>query len=149
MFAVDAAGYHSARTEIRFTVPPQGTPVTAAPRSPEGIQPATSGPPAAPTVSYPAPDQRVPGPGVGIAGYAPGAGHVVFVAEGGNSLGAVPVAPDGGWSWDAGWAWPPGPHTVECHAVDAQGGESRRTRVSFHVVGAQAPAAAMYQAPRF
>lgn len=149
MFAVDAAGYHSARTEIRFTVRPQGTPVTAAPRSPEGIQPATSGPPAAPTVSYPAPDQRVPGPGVGIAGYAPGAGHVVFVAEGGNSLGAVPVAPDGGWSWDAGWAWPPGPHTVECHAVDAQGGESRRTRVSFHVVGTQAPAAALYQAPRF
>ncbi|MFD4237447.1 hypothetical protein [Streptomyces sp. NPDC058542] len=140
MFAVDAAGFHSPRTEVRFTVPPGGT---AAP-----VRPAAAGAPAAPVVTVPAPDQHLAGPGVVIAGHAPGALQVAFV-EGGVSLGATVVAADGTWTWDARWAWPEGPHRVECYAIDAQGGESRRSQVGFHVAGAFIPSAAPQDVPRY
>ncbi|MER7697721.1 MULTISPECIES: hypothetical protein [unclassified Streptomyces] len=158
MFAVDATGFHSPRTEVRFTVPPGGTAAPARPAAvgasaaaAGGTAPVTPAPslaPAPPVVTQPAPDQHLPGPGVVIAGYAPGALQVAF-AEGGVSLGATVVAADGTWTWDARWAWPQGPHRVECYAIDGQGGESHRSQVGFHVASAFIPSAAPHEAPRY
>ncbi|WP_411081150.1 hypothetical protein [Streptomyces sp. cmx-18-6] len=140
LFAVDAAGFHSPRTEVRFVVPAAGT---AAPGRPAAVAAA-----AAPVVTAPLPDQHLPGPGVVIAGHAPGALQVAFT-EGGVSLGATPVAVDGSWTWEARWVWPEGPHRVECYAIDGQGAESRRGQVAFHVAGAYVPSPAPHSAPRY
>lgn len=134
ILGVDAAGYHSQRAEITFTVAeaPEGSqpagPV-AAPR------PAVGGPPPAPVVAGPVSGQQVQGPLIAIAGYAEGAARVEFV-EDGMRLGVAPVAPDTRWSFEPGWSWAAGEHTVECHAVDHSGQESPRTAVRFDVVHA-------------
>jgi hypothetical protein len=122
IFAVDPAGFHSARVEVPFTVA------------------RTAGPalPAAPLVSVPGPQQQV-GTAVAFHGTAPGAVQVRF-RENGVLLGAVAVAPDGIWAWDAGWPWPEGPHLVEVAAVDAQGTESPPAPAAFTVMNASAPA---------
>ncbi|MFJ3597405.1 hypothetical protein ACIPRU_12900 [Streptomyces sp. NPDC090126] len=140
MFAVDAAGFHSPRTEIRFTVPAVGTSTAGHGAAAEA--------PAAPVVTMPAPDEHLPGPGVVIAGQAPGALQVAF-AEGGVSLGATAVAEDGTWVWDARWSWPQGPHRVECYAIGAQGHESRRSEVGFFVAGAFTPSPVAQNTPRY
>ncbi|WP_181011434.1 hypothetical protein [Streptomyces sp. SM10] len=141
MFAVDADGFHSPRAEATFTVTahdslPFGTE--------ERIPPQERRAPAPPTISYPAPGQHVTASEAGVAGYAEHALHVTF-AEGGVSLGSVPVSADGSWSWSPGWSWLPGPHTVDCYAVDAEGVASRGSGASFQVAGAAEPLQA--QAP--
>ncbi|MFF8554607.1 hypothetical protein ACF058_17430 [Streptomyces sp. NPDC015501] len=154
ILGVDAAGYHSQRAEITFTVAeaPEGTPPAgpeAVPRQPQAPvqqapmqpQPApvpsrpAGGPPPAPVVAVPVSGHRVQGPLIGIAGYAEGAVRVDFV-EDGMRLGVAPVGPDARWSFEPGWSWAEGEHTVECHAVDASGRESPRTVVRFGVVHA-------------
>ena len=86
IFAVDPAGFHSARVEIPFTV---------VDRDPV---------PAPPVVSAPVSGQQT-GAAVGFHGSAPGASQVGF-RENGVLLGAVAVAPDGTWGWDPGRPWP-------------------------------------------
>jgi hypothetical protein len=68
------------------------------------------------------------------------ANTTVRFRENGVLLGAVAVAPDGIWAWDAGWPWPEGPHLVEVAAVDAQGTESPPAPAAFTVMNASAPA---------
>ncbi|MFJ9885254.1 hypothetical protein ACIQRW_05290 [Streptomyces sp. NPDC091287] len=134
ILGVDAAGYHSQRAEITFTVAeaPEGSQPTGPGVAP---QPAVGGPPPAPVVVGPVSGQQVQGPLIGIAGYAEGAARVEFV-EDGMRLGVAPVAPDTRWSFEPGWSWAEGEHTVECHAVDHSGQESPRTAVRFGVVHA-------------
>ncbi|MET7788350.1 hypothetical protein ABZS93_17320 [Streptomyces sp900116325] len=147
LFAVDANKFHSARTEVAFTVQAQGSP-SPGPHAASGgqfpgQQTATPSAPA-PVISVPAPGQQVPGPVIGLMGYAQGAVHVEFMEEG-MPLGMAPVAPDSSWSWESGWSWTEGPHTVECHAVDMGGNKSQRTAVTFSVVNAYAsPAPAQH-----
>ncbi|MFE7357312.1 hypothetical protein ACFU8Q_30230 [Streptomyces sp. NPDC057543] len=149
LFAVDPAGFHSARTETVFTVAAHVSAATEtytadAPHVPAQQQSSPS--PAAPVVSVPAPGQQLPGSFVGIMGYARGAVQVEFV-ENGMRLGMTPVAPDNSWSWESGWSWTEGPHTVECYAVDMHGNESQRTAIAFGVVNAYASPAPDF-APR-
>ncbi|WP_031095709.1 hypothetical protein [Streptomyces sp. NRRL S-15] len=146
LFAVDPAGFHSPRTEIVFSVPrTSAAPDSAAP-APAGAGDLTTAglsfqdqgpltPPLAPVVSVPVPGQHMPGNGVALSGYAPGAVRVEF-GEGGAALGAGLVTPEGTWVWESGWSWAEGPHTVECFAVDAAGNKSRRVPVTFTVVNA-------------
>ncbi|MFD8428512.1 hypothetical protein ACFV1R_13030 [Streptomyces coelicoflavus] len=124
IFAVDPAGFHSGRIEVSFTV------VSGPAAAPAG--------PAAPVVSVPAPQQQV-GASVAFHGTAPGAVQVGF-RENGVFLGAVAVAPDGIWGWDAGRPWPQGPHLIEVVAVDAYGNQSPPAAAGFTVVNASAPA---------
>ncbi|MGW1708783.1 hypothetical protein ACWCP8_25460 [Streptomyces sp. NPDC002206] len=147
IFAVDTTGFASPATEVAFTVQAQGSPSPGPHMASGGQLPVqqTAGPSApAPVISVPAPGQQVPGPVIGLMGYAPGAVHVEFVEEG-MPLGMAPVAPDSSWSWESGWSWTEGPHTVECHAVDMGGNKSQRTAVTFSVVNAYAsPAPAQH-----
>ncbi|MGW7278795.1 hypothetical protein ACWGIV_10910 [Streptomyces sp. NPDC054844] len=150
IFAVDAAGFHSATTEVRFTATPgtgHGTPQT--PGGP-GPAPSAARPVAAgvrpPVVSLPAAHQQVPGTAVGFRGIAPGAVEVRFRA-GGALLGANGVRPDGTWAWEPGGPWPQGPHLVEVVAVGADGAESVPAQIPFAVAPAAAPAD--YFTPRY
>ncbi|MFI6061069.1 hypothetical protein [Streptomyces sp. NPDC051286] len=154
ILGVDAAGFHSQRTEVAFTVSAteEGGPavagvaafataaapaqVVAAPvQAVAAPQPANARRVSAPMVGVPAPGQQVQGPLIQMMGYAEGAVRVEFV-EDGMRLGVAPVALDTSWFWDSGWSWTEGQHTVECHAVDAVGQESQRTVVAFSVVNA-------------
>ncbi|WP_327178718.1 hypothetical protein OG599_27910 [Streptomyces sp. NBC_01335] len=139
LFAVDAVGHHSPRTEAVFHVPAVNAAASgaAAPTQGAGGQGAYRVPttrPTAPMVWEPADGLRLPGPAVVLTGYAPGSARVEFV-EGGLRLGVVQVAPDGTWAWDSGWSWMPGAHDVECFAVDPMGNESVRASVRFAVAG--------------
>ncbi|MFB7301193.1 hypothetical protein [Streptomyces rubiginosohelvolus] len=165
ILAVDAAGYQSPWTEANFTVaetdhaanavPFPPVPETARAERPRQMsdtapvgalyppRPAMAAPPG-PVVVHPAPGQYVPGPAIALTGHAVGAAHVEFV-EGGLRLGAAPVGPDGGWSWESGWSWAPGPHTVEVHAFDPHGSPTPPTSATFCVVNAEAaPAGLQY-----
>ncbi|MEV0975663.1 hypothetical protein [Streptomyces sp. NPDC049915] len=132
LFAVDASGYQSERTDVQFTVS-------------EHVMPAPSGHGSAqaPLVRTPRAHDQVRGDAVGFAGVAPGAAQVGFRLNG-ALLGASPVGPDGGWVWDAGRIWPHGLYTVEVFAVDETGAESPAAIVPFTVmnapVGSSAPA---------
>ncbi|MBD0423749.1 hypothetical protein H0H10_32110 [Streptomyces sp. TRM S81-3] len=143
IFAVDPAGFHSARVEVPFTVvegapgPVAHTPVAPAAAAGTLLHP--------PVVSVPGPQQQV-GTSVGFHGTAPGAVEVRF-RENGVLLGAAAVAPDGIWGWDAGWPWPEGPHLVEVVAVDPGGMESPPAPAGFTVLNAPAPAG--YYTPRY
>lgn len=147
---MDANKFHSARTEVIFTVPAQAFPdPSPAPGGQVPVQQAVGTTAPAPVISVPAPGQQVPGPVIGLMGYVQGAVHVELMEEG-MPLGMAPVAPDGSWSWESGWSWIEGPHTVECHAVDMSGNKSQRTAVTFSVVNAYAsPAPAQHMAPRY
>ncbi|MFF4245849.1 hypothetical protein ACFYY2_15420 [Streptomyces sp. NPDC001822] len=140
LFAVDAAGHHSPRTEVVFSVPAQ-VPAQAGALPASGfqgpVQPRAGLAVAGPVISVPAAGQQMPGPVIGLMGYAQGAVSVEFV-ERGVRLGAAPVAPDSRWSWESGWSWAEGQHTVECYAVDTDGNESQRSAVTFGVVSAHA-----------
>ncbi|GAA1374035.1 hypothetical protein [Streptomyces beijiangensis] len=128
LFAVNAAGQHSGRTEVAFDVV-EGT-----------LQP---------TFTMPSQGQHVQGPVVGFMGFAPGSVHVEFW-ERGVSLGVSGVAVDGSWGWDSGWAWNEGEHVVEAVAVDATGNKTSPAAVAFTVVNAYAePAPQGYFSPRF
>ncbi|QSS93773.1 hypothetical protein [Streptomyces sp. M54] len=144
ILGVDAAGYHSQRAEITFTVAeapegaehPAGTGAVPRQARPGEAPPLPSaGAPPAPVVVVPGSGHQVRGPLIGIAGYAEGAVRVDFV-EDGMRLGVAPVAPDTRWAFEPGWSWAEGEHTVECRAVDASGQESPRTVVRFGVVHA-------------
>ncbi|OAH12871.1 hypothetical protein [Streptomyces jeddahensis] len=146
LFAVDANGYQSQRTDVQFTVsehaavqPGPGAhalhadgPGYAAQGMPSGLQ--------APAVQMPKAYQQVLGTKVGFTGAARGAAQVGF-RENGVFLGACAVAPEGRWSWDPGWLWAEGMHTVEVFAVDAAGRESPAAAVPFTVMNAPAGAA--------
>ncbi|MFC7302835.1 hypothetical protein ACFQVC_01215 [Streptomyces monticola] len=136
LFAVDAAGFQSPRTEVSFSVVEGGrTPTRAAAAQQSHPVPtmAPAHPPAAPTVTAPAPHQQVQGAAVAFMGTAHGAAQVAL-RENGVLLGASAVGPDGSWSWYSGWAWGPGAHLVEVCAVDARGIESTVVPVPVSVV---------------
>ncbi|WP_051834653.1 hypothetical protein [Streptomyces sp. NRRL S-15] len=140
VFGVDSTGFASPTTDVPFTVPaqasaPSNTYPRSGPQAPahRAVGLAVPGP----LISVPAEGQQVPGPVIGLMGYAQGAAHVGF-AEDGVRLGMTPVAPDGGWAWESGWSWTDGQHTVECYAVDPDGNESQRSVVTFGVVSAYA-----------
>ncbi|MFV0133069.1 hypothetical protein ACLGIH_07490 [Streptomyces sp. HMX87] len=128
VFAVSPSGFHSRTREVPFTA----AETVAAP-----------GPVAAPaasvTVFEPEGHQQVMSTAVAFRGVAAGAAQVGF-RHNGVFLGAVAVAPDGSWGWDAGGTWPEGTHLVEVVAVDAGGLEHRPVPVPFSVVDAPAPA---------
>ncbi|MCN9242912.1 hypothetical protein NGF19_19275 [Streptomyces sp. RY43-2] len=135
LFAVDANGYQSERSDVRFTVSEN------APAQPGGHAagvaygyPGTPRVLPAPVVQMPEPHRQALGTRVGFAGVAGGAAQVGF-RENGVFLGACAVAPDGRWSWDPGRPWAEGPHTVEVFAVDVTGGESPASSVPFVVTG--------------
>ncbi|MFB7775585.1 hypothetical protein [Streptomyces bauhiniae] len=121
LFAVDANGYQSPRTEAQFTVSDHLTP-GAVPTGPAAAAP--------PVVQRPEPYLQVPGAGVGFTGFATGAGRVGF-RENGVVLGACAVAPDGAWSWVPERPWAVGPHTVEVFSIGAADTESRPVAVTF------------------
>ncbi|MFJ9059547.1 hypothetical protein [Streptomyces sp. NPDC102409] len=162
LFAVDAAGYHSPRTEVVFSVPERSAaPVPAAPTPAPGRAEDLMGtgplfsaqapmtPPLAPVVAAPAPGQQLPGTAVAFSGYAPGAVRVEF-GEAGAALGTSHVTPEGTWVWESGWAWAEGPHTVECFSVDASGNPSRPVPIAFTVVNVYAvPANGAYLDGRY
>ncbi|MEV5546196.1 hypothetical protein AB0L35_08630 [Streptomyces sp. NPDC052309] len=173
IFAVDPAGFHSATTEVPFTVtdgaaaaPAGAVPAGAAPAAGHGMPTGVGGPippgPGAgpgvqgarpafprvqpPVVSLPAAHQQVAGTAVGFRGIAPGTVQVRF-RENGALLGANGVRPDGTWAWEPGWPWSEGAHLVEVVAVDAGGMESEPARIPFTVTPASAPAG--YFTPRY
>ncbi|TGN76638.1 hypothetical protein E5083_15765 [Streptomyces bauhiniae] len=120
LFAVDAYGYQSQRTEAQFTVSDHLTP---------GAVPAGPGA-ATPVVQRPEPYLQVPGAGVGFTGFATGAARIGF-RENGAVLGECAVAPDGAWSWAPEGPWTGGPHTVEVFSIGAADTESRPVAVTF------------------
>ncbi|MFD8674482.1 hypothetical protein ACFV1A_15515 [Streptomyces seoulensis] len=121
LFAVDAHGYQSPRTEAQFTVSDHLTP---------GVVPAGPGVAAPPVVQRPEPYLQVPAARVGFTGFATGAGRVGF-RENGAVLGECAVAADGAWSWVPEGPWTEGPHTVEVFSIGAAGTESRPAAVTF------------------
>ncbi|MEU6758766.1 hypothetical protein [Streptomyces sp. NPDC046685] len=138
LFGADANNYQTERTEVVFTAVAEES-VTESYAQP--VQPLIPAPVPAPaprivlSVTAPAAHQQVPGPGVGFAGYAPGAARVDF-QEGGVSLGTCEVRADGAWVWEPGWAWNEGDHFVEAVAVDAVGNASPWVAVPFTLVNA-------------
>ncbi|MET8204589.1 hypothetical protein ABZT51_00880 [Streptomyces sp. NPDC005373] len=153
LFGVDAAGFHSARTEVPFSV--SATPQGASPQAPAPAASPSHTPHAAgqglqiPEVSAPAAHEQVMSAVVGFTGFAGGARQVGF-RENGAFLGATAVAADGRWSWEPGWAWPEGMHLVEVFAVDAAGVESPAAQAPFAVVNVSAGAgSAAYYAQNF
>ncbi len=147
LFAADANNYQTKRSEVAFTaVEPvyEAAPAYEPVPQPSMPVPQSSVPTPQPpvpaqhlvlTVTVPAAHQQVPGPGVGFAGYAPGAVRVDF-HEGGAALGACEVRPDGSWTWEPGWPWNDGDHFVEAIAVDALGNVSPWAAVPFTKLGA-------------
>jgi hypothetical protein len=143
IFAVDPAGFHSARVEVPFTVSDRvEVPLTAA----GGPAPVGQTVRAPVVVSTPEAHEQVMGTTVGFRGVAAHSAQVRF-RKNGSPLGAVGVEPDGSWVWDTGWPWPEGPHLVEVVAVDANGTESWPVPVPFTVV--HASALADYFTPRY
>ncbi|QOV34903.1 hypothetical protein IM697_33115 [Streptomyces ferrugineus] len=144
LFAVNADGFHSERTEVSFTAvdspagatpPPRGV---AVPGMVQGAVVSTVGQgAAAPAVLEPVAHEQVMDSRVVFAGSAPGASQVGF-RENGVLLGGAVVAANGGWSWDSGWAWSAGAHLVDVFTVDAFGAESAVTQVPFTVMTASA-----------
>jgi hypothetical protein len=149
IYAVDAAGYQTERTEVNFVAvdaPAAGAaPGAAATGGPAAAVPSPASPPAsfvatvgrsaaAPAVLEPVAHEQMMGSRVVFTGTAPGAAQVGF-HENGVLLGGAAVAADGSWSWDSGWAWSDGVHVVDVFAVDASGAESPVTQVPFTVMG--------------
>ncbi|MFF0711309.1 hypothetical protein ACWEVM_07560 [Streptomyces bauhiniae] len=125
LFAVDAHGYQSPRTEAQFTVSEHLTP---------GAVPAGPGAAAPPVVQRPEPYLQVPEAGVGFTGFATGAGRVGF-RENGVVVGECAVAADGAWSWVPERPWTGGPHTVEVFSIGVADTESRPVAVTFAATG--------------
>ncbi|MEV5985431.1 hypothetical protein AB0L85_10455 [Streptomyces sp. NPDC052051] len=145
IYAVDAAGFQTERTEVLFTAV-EGAAVPAGAGMPgavvQGAVPSTVGADSAsPVVLEPVAHEQVMGSRVVFTGSATGAAQV-GIRENGVLLGAAAVAPNGSWSWDSGWAWSAGMHVVDVFAVDASGGESPVTQVPFTVMNAPAGAGA-------
>ncbi|MFI9599421.1 hypothetical protein ACIHCX_05970 [Streptomyces sp. NPDC052043] len=145
LYAVDAAGFQTARVGVDFTaVDGAAAAVPAAPAAPPAsrgpVPPAAADGPPAPVVSEPLAHEQVTDPRVVFAGSAPDATEVGF-RERDVPLGRASVAPDGTWSWDSGRPWSEGLHVVDVCTVDALGGESSGTRVLFSVMPASAGAA--------
>ncbi|WP_329259515.1 hypothetical protein OG223_39565 [Streptomyces sp. NBC_01478] len=126
LFAVDASGYQSERTEARFTASEH---VTAAPAA----APAAVGILLPPLVHTPEPYQQLLDVQVRLTGAANGATQVGF-RENGVFLGSCGLAHDGRWLWNAEWRWTEGPHTVEVFVVNAAGDESPPASVTFAVI---------------
>ncbi|MHA5050512.1 Ig-like domain-containing protein [Streptomyces sp. SD15] len=150
VYAVDAAGFQSARTEVLFTAvdSSSGAAVPAGFGTPAmgGAVLSTVGQSAAaPVVLEPVAYEQVMDSRVVFTGAATGAAQVGF-RENGALLGGAAVAPNGSWSWDSGWAWGAGMHVVDVFAVDPSGAESPVTQVPFTVMNASAgaPTAAYY-----
>ncbi|MEV7199280.1 hypothetical protein [Streptomyces griseoluteus] len=120
LFAVDAYGYQSPRTEAQFSVSEHLTPGDLRTR------PAA----ATPVVQRPEAYLQVPGTRVGFTGFATGSVRVGF-RENGAVLGECAVAPDGAWSWAPDAPWSGGPHTVEVFSIGAADTESRPVAVTF------------------
>ncbi|MFE3167305.1 hypothetical protein [Streptomyces sp. NPDC059224] len=142
IYAVDAVGYQSGRTEVRFTAV-DSVPGPATPTSPGAPAPmvSTVGPSAtAPVVLEPVAHEQVLDSHVVFSGSAAGAVQVGF-RENGMLLSGAPVAANGGWTWESGWPWSEGPHVVDVFAVDGAGTESTVTRVPFTVMNVSAAAA--------
>ncbi|MER7922050.1 hypothetical protein ABTY96_02760 [Streptomyces sp. NPDC096057] len=154
LFAVDASGYQSGRTETRFTAserqPVRTEPQSAAPeRQPEPAEAQFTAPEpvaAAPTpghgavvtllpplVRTPEPYQQLLDVQVRLTGTANGATQVGF-RENGVFLGSCGLDHDGRWLWNADWRWAQGPHTVEVFVVNAVGDESPPALVTFAVI---------------
>ncbi|MFF0458958.1 hypothetical protein [Streptomyces mexicanus] len=155
IYAVDAVGYQTERTEAQFVA------VDAAAASPASVGAGAAGQVAvnpvasvplssfvttagqsatAPAVLEPVAHEQVMDHRVVFAGAAPGAVQVGF-RENGVLLGGTAVSADGRWSWDSGWAWADGLHVVDVFAVDPSGAESAVTQVPFTVLGASAAGA--------
>jgi hypothetical protein len=131
LFAVDANGYQSTRTEVKFTASEH----IAAPRYVAQEQavarPRVALPP--PIVHTPEPYQQILGTQVRITGASNAATQVGF-RKNGVLLGLCPVAHDGRWRWDADGNWASGMHTVEVFAANAVGEESPPASVTFAVM---------------
>ncbi|MFJ4518278.1 hypothetical protein [Streptomyces sp. NPDC088816] len=145
LYAVDPAGFQTARIEVEFTaVDGAAEPVpagSAAPPPRHGpVPPTAEDGPSAPVVSEPTAHEQVVDPRVVFAGSATGATEVGF-RENGVPLGRASVAPNGSWLWDSGRPWSEGMHVVDVFTVDDSGGESPRTRTLFSVMPAAAGAA--------
>ncbi|MEU6010016.1 hypothetical protein [Streptomyces sp. NPDC047453] len=141
VYAVDASGYQTERTEVQF-VAVDAAETAAAGQAPADPFVSTVGRSAtAPVVLEPVAHEQMMDPRVVFAGTSPGATQVGF-RENGVLLGGAAVAADGGWAWDSGWAWSGGPHVVDVFAVDPSGAESPVTQVPFTVMAAAAPGAA-------
>ncbi|MCX5238330.1 hypothetical protein OG824_24345 [Streptomyces prunicolor] len=126
LFAVDASGYQSERTEVRFTTSEHVTaPVPDSPETRRTLLP--------PLIHTPEPYQQLLDVQVRLTGAANGATQVGF-RENGVFLGSCPLAHDGRWLWNADWRWTEGPHTVEVFVVNAGGDESPPAPVTFAVI---------------
>ncbi|MFD4555432.1 hypothetical protein ACFWP5_14125 [Streptomyces sp. NPDC058469] len=125
LFAVDASGYQSGRTEVQFSASEH----VAAPMDGQG----GPGPLLPPLVHTPEPRQQLLDVQVRFTGAANGATQVGF-RENGVFLGSCALAPDGRWLWNADWRWAEGMHTVEVFAVNAAGTESPPAPVTFAVI---------------
>ncbi|MFE7210658.1 hypothetical protein ACFU93_11840 [Streptomyces sp. NPDC057611] len=141
VYAVDASGYQTERTEVQF-VAVDAAETAAAGQAPAAPFVSTVGRGAtAPVVLEPVAHEQMMDPRVVFAGTSPDATRVGF-RENGVLLGGAAVAADGGWAWDSGWAWSGGPHVVDVFAVDPSGAESPVTQVPFTVMAAAAPGVA-------
>ncbi|MGW0832663.1 hypothetical protein [Streptomyces prunicolor] len=133
VYGVDASGFQSRRTEVRFTAVDSG-PAAVAPPMERASVIATAGPSTtAPVVLEPVAHEQVMDSRVVFAGSAAASTQVGF-RENGALLGGTAVAPNGSWSWEAGWQWAAGAHVIDVFAVDASGTESPATRVPFTVM---------------
>lgn len=144
IYAVDAVGYQTERTEVQFVAvdtATAGAPVTtgmsgahaAAPMAP--FVPSAGQSVAAPAVLEPVAYEQVRDSRVVFTGAAPGAAQVGF-RENGVLLGGTVVDAGGRWSWDSGRAWSSGMHVVDVFSVDATGAESAVTQLPFTVMDA-------------
>ncbi|MET7571309.1 hypothetical protein ABZT04_22820 [Streptomyces sp. NPDC005492] len=139
VYGVDAAGFQSRRTEVRFTAVDSGQAAIAPPMD-RAAMISTVGPSTtAPVVLEPVAHEQVPSARVVFTGSATASAQVGF-RENGVLLGGTAVAPNGSWSWEAGWQWGAGAHVVDVFAVDASGTESPVTRVPFTVMATPAGA---------
>ncbi|MFC8368783.1 hypothetical protein ACFUIT_12505 [Streptomyces sp. NPDC057239] len=139
VYAVDAAGYQTERTEVNFTAveaPAGGTvpPVSGMAGTDWGSGMSTVGQSAgAPVVLEPVAHEQVMDSRVVFTGSATDAAQVGF-RENGVLLGGVAVGSNGIWSWESGWPWSPGTHVIDVFAVHASGAESPVTQLPFTVM---------------
>ncbi|MEV8030720.1 hypothetical protein [Streptomyces sp. NPDC086182] len=148
LYGVDAAGFQSRRTELRFTAVDGTRASSVTPATPParygGAMLSTVGPGAtAPVVLEPVAHEQVLDPRIVFTGSAGGFAQVGF-RENGKLLGRTVVAPDGRWSWESGWQWSVGTHVLDVFAVNASGAEFPAPRLPFtvmHAMAATAPAA--------
>ncbi|WP_026151404.1 hypothetical protein [Streptomyces prunicolor] len=133
VYGVDASGFQSRRTEVRFTAVDSGAAAVAQPMERASVI-STAGPSTtAPVVLEPVAHEQVMDSRVVFAGSAAASTQVGF-RENGVLLGGTAVALNGSWSWEAGWQWAAGAHVIDVFAVDASGTESPATRVPFTVM---------------